>query len=144
MLTELISRTLITFKLAVWSLGSIRINIFSYLWFGPYNTPCHWGIAPSTLCVPPPTAQSPSWQVLPSLIWTSVLSNWHCSYHWPASPPFWLLDANPLTQHNSKFSLGCRSCLLRGGGRILAEVPSNLSNSESGRTIPKGVFIVPY
>lgn len=31
-------------------------------------------------------AQSPSWQVLPSLIWTPVLSNWQRSHYWPASP----------------------------------------------------------
>lgn len=32
------------------------------------------------------TAQSPSWQALPSFTRTSVLSNWQCSHYWPASP----------------------------------------------------------
>lgn len=53
---------------------------------------------------------------------------------------FWLLDANPLTLHNNNF-LWAAGLLYRG---ILAEVPSNRGNSESARTIPKGVFIVLY
>lgn len=50
---------------------------------------------------------------------------------------FWLIDANPLTLHNSNF-------LWAAGLGILTEVPSNRANSELARTIPKGVFIVLY
>lgn len=55
-------------------------------------------------------------------------------------PLFWLRGANPLTLHNSNF-LWAAGLVYRG---ILAEVPSNRANSESARTIPKGVFVVPY
>lgn len=95
-----------------------------------------WGIIPCTkyiISLPSPlesTALSPSWQVLPSLIWTPVLSNWHSSHYWSAAPFSGLLDACPLMLHNGNFLRAARQ------GRILVEVPLNRDNSKSTRTTP--------